>query len=270
MITSMIKKRPILKFILIVAAAVIVIHLFSAIFIDTRLQYKHISYTSSRIPESLSGYRVVFLTDIHNRPLDELETMVERINGESPELVLLGGDFGLRKDLPECMGVLAGIQAPDGIYGVEGNHDDAAILADAMGEYGMTLLENSGAPVHDGLYIAGLEDLWNRTPDMGSALAEAAADSFVIALAHNPDTSMEIDCSGADLMLSGHTHGGEATFLGLWAPAMPFVSNYGQRFTSGWCKGKDGLDVFVSRGIGPHVVRVFARPQVIFLTLYAE
>ena len=75
-----------------------------------------------------------------------------------------------------------------------------------------------------------------------------------------------------DLALSGHTHGGQAAFLGVWAPALALrksITDYGQRFMSRWAESRDGVDVYVSNGAGTFsdVPRMFARPQVILLTL---
>lgn len=252
-------------------AAVGAVHLLSAATLDRGLEHKSITYTSPRLPAELDGYTAVFLTDIHGYPQNRLEEMVRRINSRGVDLVLLGGDFSGQKDLERCMEILAKIQAPDGFYGVEGNHDDASKLSAAMETQNMTMLENTGASVRPGLYVGGVEDLWNRSPDPRAATAGAAPDDVVLLLAHNPDVSMECGLDGVDLVLSGHTHGGEITLLGLWAPAMPLVSGYGQRFVSGWCEGSLGKPVFVSRGISPHFyLRVFARPQVIYLTLRRE
>ncbi len=104
------------------------------------------------------------------------------------------------------------------------------------------------------------------------ATTESKRDDFVLLLAHNPDITMRQDTSNVDLTLSGHTHGGHVTFFGLWAPALTWntvITDYGQRFMSGWAESRDGTPVYVSRGTGTfeRTPRVFARPQVILFTL---
>ena len=260
---------PAVKIAGLLLACVFLIHLASALTLDRNIEYKEISYGAPTVRPALEGYRVAFLTDIHGYPEQKLKDMVDAINSRGTDLVVLGGDFSGQKDLSHCLAILSGIEAADGFYGVEGNHDRAQALKKAMEDNGMVLLENQGVAVREGLLVAGLEDLWNRSPDVEKALAQAADDDFVLMLCHNPDTTMTQDFSRVDLALCGHVHGGEVTFFGLYAPAMPFVSQYGQKFVSGWCQSEAGTDVYVSNGIGPHFLRVFARPQVILLTLQA-
>lgn len=263
-------RRPWLKNTLKIAGAICLIHLASALTLDRKIQYLELSYPSPKIGEALEGYRVAFLTDIHRTSQDTLRGIVAQLNERGVDLVLFGGDFSAA-GLSSALEILSEIHAPDGFYGVEGNHDNAALLSQAMGRHDMTLLENRGVHIREGLYLAGLEDLWNRDPDVEQALAGAGEDDFVLLACHNPDASMEQDYARVDLALSGHVHGGEVTFFGLWGPAMPLVSSYGQRFRQGMCASAAGTDVFVSHGVGSHSpLRVFARPQVILLTLTGE
>ncbi len=161
---------------------------------------------------------------------------------------------------------------PDGVYGVEGNHDRRKTLFAAHAENGIVTLQNSGVRVADGLYVAGTEDYWNGKPDFETAAAGAASGDFVLMLTHNADATMHHDTSMADLILSGHTHGGQITVFGAFAPALwkfVGVTEFGQKFMGGMTKDASGTDVFVSKGTGNYtmVPRVFARPQVIYITL---
>lgn len=250
---------------------IILIHLVSAFTVDRQLEYKKISFSSQKIPEALNGYRIVFLTDIHNYRPKKLMEMVARINEHGTDTVLLGGDFSENKSKAErSMRILTGIEA-ERFYGVAGNHDDAAFLKSAMARNGMVLLEDEGLHLKDNLYLAGLRDIRRNIPDVEKALRGAKSDDFVLLLCHNPDTSMKYNFSATDLALCGHCHGGEITFFGIWSPAHYKLSKYGQRFRTGLCKSRAGTDVYVSNGIGKHLpVRSFARPQVIYLTLSSE
>lgn len=179
------------------------------------------------------------------------------------------------ENVEQTMEILSCVQATDGIYGVDGNHDNRKVLFDTMREYGIVPLDNSGVRLRDGLYLGGVQDLWKGKPEVQAAMADAEQDDFKLLLCHNPDVSMKQDTSGADLMLSGHTHGGQATLFGLWAPmlTLPFswpVSEYGQYFMGGWNKGAYGTDIYVSRGVEPSLARyarVFSPPEVVLLTL---
>ncbi|HCC35478.1 MAG TPA: metallophosphoesterase, partial [Ruminococcaceae bacterium] len=160
----------------------------------------------------------------------------------------------------------------DGIYGVEGNHDNHVELFAVMEKYGMVPLSNNGVCVRDGLFVAGVEDLWNREPDVAKATRAADDGDFVLLLSHNPDVTMKQNTDNADLILSGHTHGGYVTLFGLFAPALVWsndITEYGDDFMSGWAKSRDGTDIYISNGTGyfEATPRVFARPQVILLAL---
>lgn len=251
-----------------VCFATALLHLISTATVDRTLQYKHLECRSEKIPPALDGYTAAFLTDIHGTPLQELNALADALNTMEINLLLLGGDFPAAKQLPECLDVLSAIHAPDGCYSVEGNHDDADTLREALRSRSMHLLENSGVRVREGLYLAGVEDLWNRVPDVEQAVEGKAEGDFTLLLSHNPDVAALQDLAEADLTLCGHTHGGEVTLFGLWGPAMRRTSAYGQRFRSGWCRSDAGTDVYVSNGVGKHfILRVFAPPQVIVLTL---
>jgi predicted MPP superfamily phosphohydrolase len=253
--------------------AVAVIHLASAFTLDRQIQYLEVTYPSSKVSEALDGYTIAFITDTHALPADELRKVVTRVNEYSPDLLLLGGDFPSFDGAPErSMDILSKIQTSDGTYGVEGNHDNSYELFAAMEKFGMTPLSNSGAKVREGLFIAGVEDLWNRSPNIGKAVEDAEASDFVLLLSHNPDITMQQSTANTDLILSGHTHGGYITLFGMLAPALEWsddITGYGRKFISGWAKSRDGADVLISNGTGYffELPRVFARPQVLLLTL---
>ena len=262
--------------ILCVLWGIVLLHIISALTLDRFVEYRRVTYSASKITQSLNGYTIAFITDTHALPAEELRKIAKRLNRYQPDLLLLGGDFPSQSGAPgRSMEILSTVQAPDGVYGVEGNHDNYRTLFAAMKEYGVTPLSNSGYSIREGLYICGIEDLWNRSPDIAKAASGSMPDDFVLLLAHNPDVTMIQDTNTVDLILSGHSHGGQAAFLGLWAPALTLrnsITDYGQRFISGWAKSKDGVDVFVSNGTGTFsdIPRMFARPQVILLTLYQE
>lgn len=259
---------------LAVIIAVIGIHLISAVTLDRRLQYKEISYASPKISPNLDGYTIAFITDVHNMSKAKLKQMAAKVSQRGANLLLLGGDMPKHGALWRAMSVLAQINTKDGIYGVDGNHDKFYELFAAMRANGIKPLDNEGAPVKPGLYIAGVQDDWIRTPDVAKALAHAPDDAFTLLLSHNPDVALKQDMSRVDLVLAGHTHGGQITYFGQWAPALnicKYFTPYGQKLMKGWAKGNNNVDVFISAGVGQKAFspRVFAPPQVVYLTLKA-
>ena len=262
-------ERPILSATIALCLVVFLIQVISALTFDRMIEYKEISYRSPALPAEMDGYTIAFLSDIHNTPLERLRTIADRVNRREADLLLLGGDFKMAEIGP-ILDIIQTIEPRDGIFGVYGNHDEPRALEAAMSARGMTLLENSGLHLHQGFYLAGLRDFIIGQPDLNAALAGAGECDFILLLTHNPDATMGSGFEQVNLSLAGHTHGGEVTLLGLWAPALPLVSRYGQRFRGGFAKSAADTDVFVSHGIGQHLFRMMSRPQVIFLTLHHE
>ena len=255
-----------------IAIAVVLFHAASALTYDRRMEYPELTYASPKITPELDGYTLAFITDPHYVPEKKLRKVAANISKRNVNLLLLGGDFSGGQALDKAMRILSGITTKDGIYGVDGNHDDYAELFAAMEKYGMRPLDNAGTTLHPGLYLAGVQDLWKRRPDVKKAVRNAADGDFVLLLAHNPYLSMIQNTSLVDLMLCGHTHGGQVTFFGLWTPAltnMKYIMKHGQKFIAGWIKAPHDTDVFISRGTGSirFTPRIYAPPQVIYLTL---
>lgn len=267
------KRKHILRLTLLVIMLIVGIHIASALTLDRVIHYTEICYRSAKIGPELDGYVLAFITDTHALPKAELEKVVDRLNARDIDLLLLGGDFPAASGAPmRSMTVLGRTQTRDGIFGVDGNHDNFMELFAAMAANGIHPLDNAGLHIRPGFYLAGVADLWRRRPDVARAIQNAAPEDFILLLSHNPDAAMLQDNSRVDVMLSGHTHGGQITFFGLWAPRlwpMPGITAYGHKFKSGWAITPNNTAVFVSRGAGPleTAPRVFARPQVVFITL---
>lgn len=233
-----------------------------------------LDYTSPRVGASLDGFKIAFMTDIHigdQADKNRLERAIKLIEQQEPDLLLLGGDYsyGNTKKAKTAYQLLSEVKIPHGIYAVLGNHDLGRSDIDAMKRSGIHCFDNSGKQIVPGLYVGGVEDLWKGTPDAQRAIAERETGDFVILLSHNPDAVRDLNVTGVDLMLSGHTHGGLVNLFGIWSPATRFVSKYGNRFAKGLVH--DATDVLISNGLGDTTYpRVFARRQVNFITLHAE
>jgi len=256
---------------IILIALIILIHAVHALTLDRIVVYREISFSSPNIPIEMDGYRIVFVTDVHVESGRRLRAVVDELNERQVDLLLLGGDFTFDSDdLNSTMELLSQIVTTDGSFGVEGNHDHYQALFAAMEAHRITPLSNNGVYIRDNFYLAGVEDLWNRNPNVAEAIAGAEPDSFVLLLSHNPDVSMTQDTTGVDLILSGHTHGGQLNFFGRWSIGLDsgIISEYGTRFRSGWAESRDGTPVYVCRGVGEYYPRVFARPEVTLITLF--
>lgn len=231
------------------------------------------------VPPGFDGARVAFVTDAHAGELlggEHVDLIAEAVAGLEADVVLLGGDYAVGPGGVEMFERRARrFNGRLGSVGVLGNHEAKWDLKQAATEFrslDIVLVHNDNVRVMSGgdtIRIAGIGDGETRDVDAQRAANEISKTEFAILLAHNPDTlpSTLAETKGAfDLALSGHTHGGQITAFGLWAPFLP--SRYGQRFRGGWTEVED-VTVLVSKGAGAFVLpaRFFARPEIHLLEL---
>ncbi len=237
-------------------------------------------------PEAGRGLRIALMSDLHvgspHMDLERLADVVETVNRESPDLILLAGDYLVGHPVTDPAGKtvvppesiaseLGKLRARLGVIAVLGNHDwwySGATVRQALEAHGITVLENQAAPYHTGagtLWIAGLGELWLRMSDVKAALREVAEGEPVILLTHNPDIFPSVP-AGVNLVLAGHTHGGQVKLPLLGAPVVP--SQYGQRYAAGYIQ-ENGRRMFVTTGVGTSILPVRFRvpPEIVILTL---
>jgi len=243
------------------------------------LQTVRLDITHPDIPEAFEGFSMVFLTDIHHGPFfsqKRVARLVERVNKLKPDAVLLGGDNVHREDTRHIFSFYAEMSkltAEYGVYGVMGNHDywmSEQLSIQQMRQNNIKLLRDEGIWIEKGadrIYLGGVDDLMEGHPDIQSTIQGVSDSDFTLIVSHNPDVAESQSVNGVDWMLSGHTHGGQVTFFGLWAPVVS--SSYGQKYRSGLVQ-KENTFVFVSNGVGTITppVRFFARPQIVLITLH--
>lgn len=171
----------------------------------------------SDAPDFLDGLRIAFLSDVHLRPgvSDErLEALMDCIRGTGANLLLMGGDYAeTPEDCARFFRFLSGIVPEYGCWGVFGNNDficrDA--LGDIMARSGARLLLNEGAVIElpgGKLAIGGCDDHKYGSPETRDIFPEG---DYRILLSHQPCMP---DCA-PEMMLSGHTHGGQFNIFGL-------------------------------------------------------
>jgi uncharacterized protein len=229
------------------------------------------------IPQAFHNTKIIFLSDIHHGPFfsrSRVRRLVDRVNAEKHDIILLGGDYVHRdrKYIIPCFEELKKLSAPLGIYGVLGNHDyweDPNLTKEKMMESGIAIANNQAFWVEKGkerIKIGGVGDYLEDVQDINPTIGDVQKNDFVILLSHNPDYAARLNTDKIDLILSGHTHGGQVTLVGWWAPLVP--SKYGQKYRTGLVDlGK--FILIVSNGIGVITppVRFFARPQIVTVIL---
>ncbi len=264
-------KRPRkgLRMILAALALIALVHGADALINGGNIEYAEFAFESERVPAELDGYVLAFVSDLHSISEQDLAAVAARISARGADVLLLGGDYAPDGRVAMNMRVLGAIRPPGGAYGVEGNHDKWRGISAVMRENGITPLGNEGVRTREGLYIAGVRDLWVGGPDVDDALSGKMDGDFAVLISHNPDVAMRYDMTDADLTVSGHTHGGQIALFGFWRPALAHVSDYGGLFKGGFVQTPSGANVLVSRGTGnfPIIPRAFSRPEVIFITL---
>ncbi len=283
---------------------------------------------SSQVPDACDGLTIALVADIHYGPFftrQRVRRLVERVNGLSPDIILLGGDYSFRNSryIEPLFTELSSLRAAKGAFGVLGNHDywlGPGQIQAGMDLAGIKVLENEAVWVDcsspsraagcgggdsdsdscggsggggDGggkvgrIRLGGVADVNEGSPDLapifecdanrrigankrgGGLSTDGATDNYyVILLTHNPDLAERVDLAGIDLVLAGHTHGGQITVFGLWAPFTS--SRYGQKYRGGVTE-TDDTTVIVTRGVGTVrlPMRFFARPEITIVKLTA-
>lgn len=234
-----------------------------------------------RLPPQLEGLRIALLSDLHvgaGTPFRVIRHACELAMRERPDLIALTGDFAA-DDAPgfrEVLDALDGIEARMGVYAVPGNHDYRVGIDKWHREIGahptITDLTNMALVREvDGarLCIAGVDDLSQGTPQL-EVLPPPEERDLTILLAHDPDQAERSRRAydQVDLILSGHTHGGQVRLP--WIGALRNPSEHDDLYEEG-LRRRPWTQVYTSRGVGTVrlPVRFLCRPEVAILELTA-
>ena len=240
-----------------------------------KLEFKH-----QDIPASFNDFRIIFLTDFHYQSLfthKKLSKLVQTVNKLHPDLILLGGDYhnGCQY-VSELFEHISGMKSNYGIIAVMGNHDYNACyqeIVDQMNSHHIHLLEHQADTIkieNDQIIIAGIRNPFDLKTNGHSPTLDLSPEDFVILLTHTPDYVEDVPVTNTDLAFAGHTHGGQITLFGLYAPVTR--SKYGQRFRSGLKRNSAGIPIFISNGLGTsrRNIRLFAPSNLILIKLKEE
>lgn len=252
---------------------------------NTALQAASFSPALRDLPPGFDGCRIVVLGDLHSTYFGEKnKTLLEAVKAREPEYIFLVGDLlDAFRDVPEGYAeeTAAGLAAIAPTYYVTGNHEwaigDVPELKEALEARGVTVLSNQFVTLErngDAIVLAGIDDpngyADQKSPETVAEEVRAAygEDAFWMLLAHRNDHFPEqYSLLGADLVVSGHGHGGVVRLPftdGLVSTDRTFFPSY----TAGLYE-KNGSTLFVTRGLGNTgpSFRLFNRPEVALLTL---
>lgn len=228
-----------------------------------------------RLPKALDGLRIVHLSDLHYGPLTSTKHLgraIEAANDLRPDLIALTGDYisHHRTYAAPCAELVGRLRARHGVYAVLGNHDhwtDAPLITDLFRAEGIRVLINEGLRLDlrgESFWLAGVNDKMVGLEDLPLALAGSADDEMKLVLAHNPIILRRAARAGVDLVLSGHTHGGQVTLRSEKShsgrPRRRMLRGLGKRAET---------QIYVTRGLGTVVVpiRYGSTPEVSLLEL---
>lgn len=236
---------------------------------------KRYTIESEEVPAQFDGFKVAFLSDLHYPSLfseSRLSKLVACLNREEPDILLLGGDYVTDNDsVGVLFDALGTVETRFGACAVWGNHErnNKDLVAQAMQRNGVLLLEDSVFVIADegaSMYVVGINDSFSFDSLDADPCKALPRDAFVMMLAHTPDYA-ERSSTTADLVLSGHTHGGQVNLFGLYAPVKNSI--YGNRFLSGMNETADGAVVITTNGVGTSrkKVRFCVPSELVIVTL---
>lgn len=230
------------------------------------------------LPEAWEGARVVHLTDLHyGDPRSEqlFGWLVETVNALEPDLVVITGDFVLRRrnEGRAAARHLRQLRARHGVLGVLGDHDYCGTCKDPIRDLesmiegaGVRLLRNTGIELEGGLRVAGLDPTTRKIHRgrLDKALEALSAPPHLL-LAHSPEVILDASDAGIPVVLCGHTHGGQVV-VPFYGPPVTHT-RVPKQYCSGWSR-LGSTRMFTGRGLASHYsLRFLCRPEIAVFTL---
>ena len=247
----------------------------------------HRTVEIQNLPAPFHGFRIAQLSDFHFHNYDEsffVRHAVNKLNELNPDMVALTGDFitathdhrsaeTLRQNAFDCAEILGGIHCPVRFSSM-GNHDAVTpeLVSDALAKFKHNLLRNSYTSVDlrgERLWISGLADAYYDVPILPRAIPQRREHEPILVLGHEPDfadTLVEYT-QDVDLMLAGHTHGGQVRIPFLSPILLPAM---GMKYVEGLIQlPSSRTQIYVNRGLGcMHLpFRFNCPPELTLLTL---
>lgn len=252
----------------------------------TWLEINRITFPVRDLPAAFDGLTIAHLTDFHcgrQIPPGYLEDALDRTAAENPDVIAVTGDFVHKGygHVATAAQLVRRLRAPLGVFAVLGNHDFSVrnalgirrhpglhrAVGDALAAEGVRVLRNEAVRLARGgagLMISGVNDLWSGECDPVAALAGGCPDTPRVVLAHNPQSVEAFGDARCDLVLSGHTHGGQVNWPGL---GRVLLGKTARRRAAGLYPHRGG-HVYVNKGVGfGWRFRFAVRPEVAVFTL---
>lgn len=246
-----------------------------------------VKITSSKIPSSFKGYKILQISDLHNKKFgDNQDVLIQKIKSIDPDIIAITGDLIDSKsyDAEVSMQLIREIVKKYPVYFVTGNHEQWSgkynNLEKELKKYDVNVLRNEHVGIRKGEqeinllgidepeFVTGNRDEGNIIIDeIKKAKIEMQPDKYNVLLSHRPEFIKEYTNERLDLVLSGHAHGGQVRlpFIGgLVAPNQGVLPKY----TAGLYV-EQNTSMVVSRGLGNSIIpqRILNRPEIVVVQL---
>ena len=239
---------------------------------------KRYTFAEECVPEQLDEYKIAFISDLHYPSLfthKRLGKLVSKLKQESPDMLLLGGDYVTDADSIDVLFKSLSTACLDK-YVVLGNHDmrHEELIRQAVDKYGFYLLDGKAMcteflDIGGGYTVAGVYDSFANDTLFVQYVEQLDDSDFLIFLSHTPDF-VERNSIIADLAFAGHTHGGQVSLFGLYTPVKN--TRYGRRFLRGRNRTTNGTTMITTNGVGTsrRKVRFCVPSEIVIVTLESE
>lgn len=279
------KKRYKLIFKLLILISIIIVF---CIFQNNHISITNIRYYNKKIPKIFEGYKIVQISDLHNKNFgDKQIKLLRKIYQVKPDIIFITGDLidSKKTNVKAAMDFINGAVTIAPVYYVSGNHEawseEYSNLSNELLKADVKILDNEFINIkrgNDSINIIGIPDpafikydyldesKESKLDEELKKLMDNKSEEFNILLSHRPELIDIYEKNKIDLAFTGHAHGGQfrLPFLGgLVAPDQGFFPKY----TSGLYTIKD-TSMIVSRGLGNSIIpiRIFNTPEIISVT----
>lgn len=267
------------KKILIIVSIVVFLALcvVNATLINTKqLSIREETLQNKKIDKSFDNFVIAFFSDLYLDKADDqiLDKTVNSINKYSPDVIIFGGDIAFNinsLNQENTIEKLASLNAKYGKYAVLGENDNEA-SKQILVSSGFKILDNNSVQLYldktNYINIVGLENMINGSPNISDAFNNVNSNHLVVSICHTPDIAYRMNNGKTDLLLSGHSLGGEIY--------LPIINNFTREkgaenyFHGIYNLGNTIVDVSNGVGLKNKSARLFADAEVVIYKLKAE
>ena len=254
---------------------------------NTAVELNRYTISVAELPEAFDGFRIAHISDLHNTEIgNNNEKLISKLKDADPDIIVITGDMidSRNTDVDIALNFAKEAVEIAPCYYVSGNHEarvsEYSELKEGLTELNVTLLENSKVKIElcgEAITLAGVDDpsfstdylFGDDESIMNGKLNELLGDEdgYTILLSHRPELFETYCRSKADLIFSGHAHGGQFRIPFIGGIAAPHQGLFPEYDSGLYVKGNTKM--IVSRGVGNSIIpfRVNNRPEIILVEL---